>query len=384
MRTKLNSFSSRKIITLAILSVFLLILLFGFIQSALFPISVDFRGNLWEPAYLLVRGMDPYNIQGIFDNLDPIWFPMIVGLFFPLGYLPLQWASNLWFVFCGVVLFLIVAIMARPFKKPVYLIALIVFFLAIFPSSVGHFKFGQISLVVCLLMLILSKFRNQLNPIVAGFLLSIAFTKPQLVVLFLPAFLVIYFREQGKKRLIQLVLSTILWGALLCLPLFIAHPDWFKSFFSNLYTNPLWAYPTFYYFLVLLFGFRGLVVGLAGLYLAIGVCIAAFLSFKINKFEALLWSMALTPVFSPVIWSNDFVLMYPLFLLLFFDQRSSYSSWVTIGGYTLCTILVIFVKNLGYIDDHYSMWVPLFLSAVNALAYTVRNRKSRNSLQTTC
>ena len=244
----------KKNILLLILGGFLLVLFINFVPSTLFPISGDFRGNLWEPAYLLVHRMNPYYIEGIFDNLNPLWFPMIIGLFFPLGYLPLQWASNLWFAFSCIVLFLIVVIMARPSHKPVGYVMLTIIALSLFPSSVGHFKYGQVSLFISLLFVILSLYRKKLSPFLTGLLLSLCFTKPQIVVLFLPAFLVVYLSEQGKERFLRMFLSTILCGVIFCIPLFIAYPNWIPTFLSNLQTNPLWAYPSLYYLLVLTLG----------------------------------------------------------------------------------------------------------------------------------
>ncbi len=371
----------KKNILLLILGGFLFVLFFIFDPSTLFPISVDFRGNLWEPAYLLVHRMNPYYIEGIFDNLNPLWFPMIIGLFFPLGYLPLQWASNIWFAFSCIVLFLIVAIMARQSHKPVGYVMLTIIALALFPSSVGHFKYGQVSFFISLLFLILSLYRKQLSPFFTGLLLSLCFTKPQIAVLFLPAFLVVYFTEQGKERFLRMFLSTILWGVIFFIPLFIAYPNWIPTFISNLQTNPLWAYPSLYYLLVLTLGFDTPVFVLAGLYLLIGIGVAVFLTYKLEKFEALLWSMALTPLFSPVIWSNDFVLMYPLLLLVVFDERSKRGSWVAIVGYIACAILIISMKNSGYIDDHYVVWVPVFLNAILALSYQIRRRKINQDLK---
>lgn len=371
----------KKHYVLLVLGVILLLFLILFVTSTIFPISVDFRGNLWEPAYLLVHRMNPYYIEGIFDNLNPLWFPMVIGLFFPLGYLPLHWASNLWFVFNCLELFLIVAIMARPSHKPVGYVMLAIFVLALFPSSVGHFKFGQVSMFVSLLFVILSQYRNQLSPILTGLFFSLSFIKPQIAALFVPVFLIVYYSEQGKARFLKMVLSALLWGVVLCIPLFVAYPNWFLTFLSNLQTNPLWAYPSLYYLLVLTLGFNTPVFVLSGLYLLIGIGVAILLTHKINKFEALLWSMSLTPLFSPIIWSNDFVLMYPLLLLIVFDRRSKSSSWVAIGGYVVCAILIISIKNSGYIDDHYAVWVPVFLNALLVISYRMRNRKLKQSLE---
>jgi hypothetical protein len=58
----------------------------------------DFRNNLWAPAYLLIHGKSPYRISVLFDNSNAVWFPQIIGLFFPLGLLSEHQASNLWLI----------------------------------------------------------------------------------------------------------------------------------------------------------------------------------------------------------------------------------------------------------------------------------------------
>jgi len=106
----------------------------------------DFRNNLWAPSYLLLHRQSPYRIEVLFDSGNAVWMPTIIGAFFPLGFLPSQQASNLWFVgnALGVVL---LAWISSGFRRPpilVFAIALVAAFL--FPPLVSHLRLGQLSI----------------------------------------------------------------------------------------------------------------------------------------------------------------------------------------------------------------------------------------------
>jgi hypothetical protein len=359
--------------TIVILIILILAICIFFIPSKIFQPSWDFRNNLWAPSYLLVNHMSPYNIKVVFEFSNAVWMPMIIGLFFPLGYLPLQWASNIWLLINLASLFLIIFVIAKTPRESGILILLILFSLLIFPSTVTNFTLGQVSLEICLALLILTKYRNNLKPIVIGLLISITLTKPQLVVLFLPTYLIMSFREQGVKYSSKIIIYILIWTAVLCAPLFIFFPNWIPDFLSNLATNNTWFYPTLYAFLVSNFGLRTMTLSLAGIYLVIGLMVSIFLSIKLDKFEALLWVLAITPLFSPIVWSWDFVLLYPLMIFMVLEKKSVVSSRITYSGYVICTIIFIVMRSTGHISEHFTFWIPVFLISVLLLSRISKN-----------
>lgn len=157
---------------------------------------------------------------------------------------------------------------------------------------------GQISVLICLALSILVKYQNLLSPAIIGFLLTISLTKPQLAVIFLPTYLLICFRERGTAYFLKMILYTIVWVVLLCTPLFIFYPNWIPDFLNNLSINNTWFYPTLYSFLLSKFSLNAFTIVLTGIYLLFGIGIAVFLSFRLDRMEALLWSLAITPLFS--------------------------------------------------------------------------------------
>ncbi len=65
-------------------------------------------------------------------------------------------------------LYLTVALLAAPFKKAPAWTILTALALAIFPSTLSHLRLGQVSLLVCLALVLLSVRRAQLSAIAAG------------------------------------------------------------------------------------------------------------------------------------------------------------------------------------------------------------------------
>jgi len=362
----------KKWILLPFLLMGIILLSFWLFKSSLLPILSDFENNLWRPAYLLLHGMSPYNTQVQFEGLKPIWFPVIIGLFFPLGALPVQAASNIWFLFLLITLFSIIVISARKAGAPTVFVAIMAIGLGIFPSTATHFRLGQVSLLVSLLLLILSAHYQKMKPGLTGFLLAISLVKPQLIVLFFPVFITVLFRDGGGKKVIKVLSLTLFWFLISTIPLFILSPGWIRDFVQNLLDNPGWAYPTFYTIFRTILPSDTLPMILAVILLFIGIGITIAISYRLEKNEALLWSMALTPVFSPVVWSWDFVLFYPLLLFLVFNRKNLRTSITVLIGYFICLVAYITMVQLGYADDRYGFWVPIFLNLVMLIGYKFR------------
>jgi hypothetical protein len=373
MTTKSVNPQLKKYISPIIISALLVVFILLFIPSNIIPISWDFRNNLWGPSNLLVHQRSPYNIQVIFNSSNAVWMPVVIGSLFPIGLLPLQWASNLWLLLNLSSLSMLVLILARNGRASIISILLTVFSIAIFPSTISNLVLGQISLIICFILLILLKYRYQLTPITSGLFLAFCFTKPQLIILFFPAYLVLYYREQ-RRNFLKLILFQIFWIVILCIPLFILFPAWIPDFLGNLTANPSWSYPSLFSFLQSNSISYGMSLFLSGIYLIIGVGIAIYLTFKYDGSEALIWCLAITTLFSPVIWSWDFVLIYPLFIFMVFQKKSIFNSWVLYLGFGICTIAYLFMKIFGFVDDQMTIWIPPFIIAALCMCRLFLNK----------
>ena len=271
----------------------------------------DFRNNLWAPAYLLSHQQSPYHIQVLFDNSTAIWLPMSIGLLFPLGLLPLQQAYNLWLLLNIVALFFIVYYSFHSGRKISVFLGIILLMI-LFRPTLGLLDLGQFSLIACFLFLVIIQFDDKLHPFIIGVLLAVALTKPQLAMFFIPSYSILYAKEKGVKNLLLLWLYIGTGMLITSLPVWILHPAWLPDFIANLQQNPDWMQPNLY----ALFSqyLRNFQTPVMVIFFISGMAINLLLPFWLPKKPALLWSLALTTIFSLYLWSWDFVLLYPLFI----------------------------------------------------------------------
>ncbi len=271
-----------------------------------------------------------------------------------------------------------IVISARRVSAPLFFVAIMALGLGVFPSTATHFRLGQISMVVCVILFVVSEYHQKIKPGLIGCLLAISLVKPQLIVLFFPVFITVLIRDGGVRKVIKVLSLTLFWFLISIIPLFLLSPGWIRDFVQNLVDNPGWAYPTFYTILRTILPSDTLPMILAIILLFIGIGITIAISYRLEQNEALLWSMAFTPVFSPVVWSWDFVLIYPLLLHLVFDRKYLLTSNIVLIGFVICLVLYITMVQLGYADDRYGFWVPIFLNVLMFIGHKSR-RKSQVS-----
>jgi hypothetical protein len=329
----------------------------------------DFRNNLWAPSYLLLHGQSPYKSEVLFGAGNAVWMPMIIGALFPLGLLPLQQASNLWFVAnaLGVV---VLAWISSGFRRPpilVFVIALVAAFL--FPPMVSHLRLGQLSIGITLLFLVVTIWSDRMPLLLSASLLAIALSKPQLAILVLPGLLLASYRSKGWRGtilLVDLLLACIL---VMSIPLFVACPGWFTDFVAALQQNPAWEHPSSLAVLTSLTQRFGLV-----LWIVIALLVFAsniWLWVKLPGRVAVLWSLALTPLVIPYVWTWDFVMVLPLFISSLFQVKTSRAFLMLLAGYLVCWALIAKVAFSGDVSNQYYWWVPWLLVGAVSCAVAI-------------
>ena len=339
----------------------------AFIHFFRYPQGWDFRNNLYLPIHLLLQHQSPYNIHALVDNSNAVWLPMALGLFLPLGYLDLQRASNLWWLINFGALFALVFITAGHRKPSLLKLIPITFFVYLFPSTIAHLNLGQISILVCLALVVIIFFEKQMPAWSTGFLLAFALTKPQLVLIFIPAYFLKIQRERGWVALWKLGLWTLAGVVIFSSPVVVVQPDWFRDFFLNLWINPPWAHPTIY---VLVFSSLGMIGQVFGwIYFCTGLLFALYYTTRVGNKESLLWALALTPVISPYIWSWDFVFLYPLIAYSLFKEKDRFKMILILSGNLLVLVGYIAQKLTGQVDEILSWWVPWGLIAVTLIVH---------------
>jgi hypothetical protein len=356
-------------IRIIIFSTLFLLLCSLFIIFFKFQPGWDFRNNLWAPSYLLLHQHSPYDINALFADSNSIWMPMIIGVFFPIGYLPLQQAYNLWIMINIYALLFLVYISNFDLKFSTLSFLVLLIYFVFFPSTMSVLVLGQISLLTCSILLLVIKFDHKLHPLIIGLLLALSLSKPQLAIFFIPAYMVSVYKESGFKKTI-ISFSYMMAGVVLtCTPVFILYPNWIPDFLINIRNNPSWLQPTLYTLIFRDLGQVGRILGT--LFFLSGFCICLFLTMRLPKKIALLWSLALTTIFSPYIWSWDFVLLLPLFSFYFCSKMSLTRKVLLIAGYIICILVFISMKVQGNIMDAQNWWIPIFLIGVLLLGFVI-------------
>jgi len=335
----------------------------------------DFRNNLWGPTFLLTDGQSPYRVDALFDLGNAVWMPMVIGLFFPLGFLPLQQASNLWFIFNLIGILLIVWISSGSRRPSSTWLAVAILTTLLFPPMVTHLWSGQITVLIALVFIIAATFSEDIHPFFLAALIAIGLSKPQLSVLVVPGLLIHRIRVHGFSKTVGFGLLVILCMMIMTVPLFVAYPNWIPDFLFEVQQNPSWAHPSSLFFLSNTLPGIGPVLW-AILFLILSV-LNARLWINLPQQQAVFWSMAMTPLVTPYVWTWDFVMLLPLFVSALFKAGTKISLAVLLGGYVTCWSLITSFKLRGEVNDSLFWWIPwLFILFVVASTILLRGNNA--------
>src|SRR6266498_1697504 len=331
----------RRLTIFAAVSITLFLLGFFVVRSTVFS-CWDFRNNLWGPTYLLTHGQSPYRVDKLFELGNAVWMPMIVGLFFPLGFLTLQQGSNLWFIFNLIWILLIVWISSGSRRPPMLLFSVAIFLSLLFPPMITHLWLGQISIFITLVFIGFAIGNERMPLLLLAALMAASLPKPQLAIFVLPGFLIYRIKKYGIQKTIQLLASFVGSIFILTLPLLLAYPNWIPDFILEFQKNPSWAHPSSLEFLRnAVPGFGTIIWVILALTLFV-VNIRLWMTLPNRK--AIYWSLALTLLITPYVWTWDFVMILPLFISSLFEARKKTSFWILIGGYFVVWTLITSLK----------------------------------------
>lgn len=365
-KSPFNLALNKQNIAIGLLILFILIGLSWFVVTGTVISSWDFRNNLWTPAHLLLQGQSPYDIAALFDASGAVWMPTIIGALFPIGLLPLQQATNLWFLVSIFSLLLLTWASANAKRPAPHLLAIALLASFLFPPTISHLQLGQFSLGIALLFILIVRWQDKTPPLLLAFLLTIALAKPQLAVLVLPGFLYAMYTTQGIRPLTQFLGQLAAVTVVLTIPLFIAYPNWLADFVIELQQNPTWDHPSSLRALTVLVPTFGLILWLilAATVFAINLRLWA----RLPRQEVVLWSLALTPLVSPYVWSWDFVLLLPLFIASLFQIKKVGALVFLLLGYIGCWVLIVNLALSGDVSNFHYWWVPWLLGGIIVVA----------------
>jgi len=344
--------------------------------------ALDFNNNLWAPANLLMHGQSPYYTDSFFDNTETIWFnavwfPPVIGLLGPLGWLDMQLAADLWFLLGFGLIIAIVWATQRHERVAIPPFAVLI--VALSPPLLPHLQYGQFGLLAAFLLLVAARFVAKQRYLLAGLLAAVGLSKPQLALLALPGLWLASARLGKRRGGLILPAGTFLGLALSTLPLWIIYPNWIPDFLRALERNLPWLQPT-------LFTVLPMWLGPAGLAIAILVALGAFglnlwLWWKYPPEEVLPWSLGLTAVAAPYIWTWDFVLFLPLICRSLLQQRTWIARVTWAVGYALCWGLILGLRAFTDDSDCWHFWMPWFFFLLVLAGHTLESRFSRAGRQ---
>ncbi|PMB48258.1 hypothetical protein CEN41_01615 [Fischerella thermalis CCMEE 5330] len=317
----------------------------------------DFRNNLWGPTHLLLNGLSPYRIDQLFEGSNSVWLPTALGAFLPLGSLPLSQASMLWSIASLAALVMCVVAAARMEKPyPLWLmVALLASFL--FPPTVSHFQWGQFTLIALLLSLCAADMLERGWKLWAVALaLVLSATKPQVVLLLGVGVAVWVLRVHGFLGVVRLALWGIAWAALLIAPLFLLFPAWIDGLIWAFERNPGWLHPSSLVLLRQWLGDTGVIVW--GALLAAALIVTVMLWLRIRPTLAVIWTMALTLLVTPYVWSYDFVLLLPLMVFTLFQVQRLLTRLLWVAAYSLMWWQFFDLRLNSTNSDEIFWWVP--------------------------
>jgi hypothetical protein len=335
----------------------------GFLFWRLMLPRMDFYNELWGPAHLLVHGQSPYETSSLDPVLPAAWLPMAIGFFFPLGWLSEETALQVWYVFNILEIALIVYLMQGE-KRSVYdtvALALVCFF---FPLTFNHINLGQFSITATLCWVFAVYFLDSEKRWVSAFLIAFALTKPHLGFL---ALLGLGYRDyrHGGFRLVFSFWGRIFAACfLLCIPLFVAYPNWIPDAIASMRSNPPWSYPSLYILFERFLGDWGHLLWGVTTLIVLGVNFWLWKKLPIK--QSVYWSLSLAPLATPYVGSWDFVVLFPLLILTYVntDWKGKVFIWV---AYCVAWAGMARVQMLEVSHNHYFWWVPLWFIGVGAL-----------------
>ena len=322
------------------------------------PISqsqTDFYNNLWAPVHLLVQGESPYNTSSLHPDLPALWMPTAVGFFSALGFFSFDIAQQIWFLLniAGLAALLYLSISEARTILVLLTSVLLAYF---FPPAINHFALGQVSILSALCLFLSVKWIERM-PWLSAFLLVLGMTKPQIGIFILFGVSIYQFRTGGFNGLVSYGLKAFLAALTLTLPLFIAEPKWIPDFIVSLQSNtPEWTHPSILSQLEIWIG------GWA--YLVWGSFLIAMLWFITRLWKnntpqiAALWTLAITVLVTPYVWSWDFVLILPV--LVYVLSRANWKGWLLLLiGYVLVWSGIAVIQLSDNFHNSRFWWVPV-------------------------
>jgi len=332
--------------------------------------SWDFHHGLWSPSYLLTRGMNPYGMGAPRQAVPSVWLPMIIGLWFPLGWFDSDEAANLWLLVNTMCVWGVVWLSWRATRASLAIFTILLIGIFLFPPLLSHLMLGQLSVMITLLYVLSAYLVKRGLFLPSGVLVAVALTKPQLSIMALPGILIGLYRFGKLKAVLGFAgaaLAAILW---LTIPLWLVDPTWPSDMLTIMQQTPTWLQPTLFRMLQVQLAGWGLVWWFVWASMLFGLNVVAWL--RLDPSVAMNTSLALTVLASPYLWSWDFVLLIPSIVHIFGVTKWHMARALIALGYVAAWGLTVAIRWTTDNSDERFWWLPFFLLAILVVGYAVQ------------
>jgi hypothetical protein len=239
----------------------------------------------------------------------------------------------------------------------------------LYPRTIAHLLLGQFSLLAVLLYLLSRHLLLRQYIWLSALLVALALTKPQLGIFALSGLLIAAYRLDATRGTLRFAAAIVTWIGLLTLPLFLLYPAWIPDFIQALRENQSWLQPSLFSLLPIWLGWPGRLMW--ALLFVLLLSLNGWLWWKWPCLETLCWSLALTPLASPYIWSWDFVLLLPLLVWGIFHFRSLTARGTLIVGYLINWGLMFWTILGSDGSDHHFWWASWFIVSIAFIAQLI-------------
>jgi hypothetical protein len=243
--------------------------------------------------------------------------------------------------------------------KPLFL-GFLVLTVFLFPPTVRLLILGQVDVIVVISLIAGTYAIERRRLALGGFLFALALVKPQLCIIVLPSLIgYLLFIKREWQVVLKLLSISCLFGFVLTVPLWLSNSNWVSNFLINIQRNPQWSQPSIFSHMSYKLGSLGIVLWF--FLFAATLILSIQLWSRYGPTQAVLWSLALTTIASPYVWSWDFVLLLPLFIDTAIRSANMLARASLFITYVICFVLsVISLKPPGS-SDSVLWWFPFLM-----------------------
>ncbi|MFL7870201.1 MAG: hypothetical protein AB8I58_15340, partial [Anaerolineales bacterium] len=205
--------------------------------------------------------------------------------------------------------------------------------------------------------------------------IALAMSKPHLGFLAMLGLSYHAYSRGGFRVVLSFLTRIFVMCLILCIPLFVADPNWIPDAIISMRENPRWLYPSLYILFERSFGAWG--YALWGFTALVVTSATLWLWKKLPTKDAIYWSLALVLLVTPYVGSWDFVVLFPLLIWTYVNvswQRKIFL-W---GAYCVAWFGMARVQMLASSHNHFFWWVPGWFIGAMLLARNWKLKAEKN------